>query len=545
MSTAGKSVFGVRGLLIGAVLACVLIAGSATAAGARVVPTDTGPVRGVDTPALDKYLGIPYAAAPVGDLRWRPPQPIARWHGVRDASQYGPHCPQEASPFGTESTTEDCLYLNVFTPSKHGEPAQVTAKNGKVKKAKHKRLPVMVWFHGGSLVVGESDEYDPARLVQRGAVVVTLNYRLGYLGFLAHPALTAESPDHASGNYGLMDQQAAMQWVQRNIKRFGGNPDNVTIFGESAGGLSVHAHLASPLAAGLFDHAIAQSGAYSPSEPSLGDAESRGLLAAHNSGCADSQTAECLRSIPVETLLASQPELPGEIAPNVDGKVLPQPINGALRSGEFNRVPVIEGTTHDEFRLFAYTNIETVFGPLPSFFYPIAVPLLLSTLGMNTDPSAVLAQYPISAHSNSTLLGLSAIATDAIFACPARRTAQALSGYVPTYQYEFDDPNAPQLFVPPASFPYGAYHGSEVQYLFNVPNQQNAPPLNADQQSLAAAMVHYWTTFAGTGNPNGPGVPEWPAYTVATHIHQSLEPPTPKPESDFAADHKCAFWDSQ
>jgi para-nitrobenzyl esterase len=541
MSTAGKSVFGVRGLLIGAVLACVLIAGSATAAAARVVPTDNGPVRGVETPAVDKYLGIPYAAPPVGDLRWQPPQAPARWRGPRDASRFGNHCPQPASPFGTESTTEDCLYLNVFTPSKHGEPAQVTGKNGKPKKAK--RLPVMVWIHGGALVVGESDDYDPTRLVQQGRVVVTLNYRLGFIGFFAHPALSAESADHASGNYGLMDQQTALQWVQRNIKKFGGDPDDVTIFGESAGGLSVHAQLASPLSAGLFDRAIAQSGAYNPGEPSLADAESRGLVVAHTAGCENNQTVECLRSVPVETLLANQPQDPGAVGPNIDGKVLPRSINGALESGEFNRVPVIEGSNHDEFRLFAYTNIEAVFGQLPPFLYPLAVPLLLSTLGSNADPSAVLAQYPLGNYP-SVLLALSAIGTDAVFACPARRTSQSLSKYVPTFAYEFNDPNAPQRFVPPASFPYGAYHAAEVQYLFDLPNPLNAPALNADQRSLADAMVRYWTTFGRSGTPNGTGTPQWPAYTIANDT-QSLEPPTPAPETGFAADHKCAFWDSR
>ena len=322
MSTAGEAIFGsVRRLVIGTFLACALIAASASAASAQgVIPTDKGPVRGVETPTVNKYLGIPYAAPPVGELRWQPPQPLARWQGPRDATQFGSHCPQGASPFGTESTTEDCLYLNVFTPN--GKVAQ--EKNGKTKLKKAKRLPVMVWLHGGALVVGESDDYDPARLVEKGAVVVTLNYRLGFLGFFAHPALSAESPDQSSGNYGLMDQQAALRWVQRNIKKFGGDRDNVTIFGESAGGLSVHAHLASPLSAGLFDRAIAQSGAYNPTEPSLADAESSGLAFAHTMGCGEDQTEACLRSLPVETVLATQPELPGAIGPNLDGVVLPQ-----------------------------------------------------------------------------------------------------------------------------------------------------------------------------------------------------------------------------
>ncbi|MGH2978644.1 MAG: carboxylesterase/lipase family protein [Solirubrobacterales bacterium] len=541
MSTAGEAILGsTRRLVILTLLGCALIAASAPAASARgAVPTDNGPVRGVDTPTVSKYLGIPYATPPVGELRWQPPQPAQRWNGPRDASQFGGHCPQAASPFGQESSTEDCLYLNVFTPN--GKVAQ--EKKGKVKLKKAKRLPVMVWLHGGALVVGESDDYDPTRLVEKGVVVVTLNYRLGFLGFLAHPALSAESPDQSSGNYGLMDQQAALGWVQRNIKKFGGDRDNVTIFGESAGGLSVHAQLASPDSAGLFDRAIAQSGAYSPREPSLADAETRGLALAHNMGC-EVQTKECLRSVSVETLLANQPELPGEIGPNVDGNALPQSIRAAFESGQFNRVPVIEGSNHDEFSLFAALNVEFVFGPLPPVFYPIAVNILLPTLGLNASPAEVLAQYPL-ANYTSVGLALTAIGTDALFACPARRAAGSLSQFVPTFTYEFNDPNAPQRFIPPASFPYGAYHAAEVQYLFDLPNPLNAPALNGDQQSLADTMVRYWTQFAGAGTPNAIGTPQWPGYTVATDRHQSLEPPTPVTGTGFAADHKCGFWDAQ
>jgi para-nitrobenzyl esterase len=538
-TTAGEAGFGAfRTLVIGSLVACVLVAASAATAAAHVVPTDNGPMRGTDTPTLSKYLGIPYATPPVGELRWKPPQPVERWQGPRDATQFGGHCPQGTSPFGQAATTEDCLYLNVFTPN--GKVEQ--EKNGKVKAKKAKRLPVMVWLHGGALVVGESDDYDPSRLVEQGVIVVTLNYRLGFLGFLAHPALTTESGDHASGNYGLMDQQAALQWVQRNIKKFGGNPDNVTIFGESAGGLSVHAQLASPLSAGLFDRAIAQSGAYSPREPSLGDAETKGLATAHTIGCED-QTAACLRSIPVETILANQPELPGAIGPNVDGNVLTQPIDTALANGQFNRVPVVEGSNHDEFSLFAALNVEFVFGPLPPSFYALAVNVLVPTLGLSANPTAILAQYPLANYS-SVGNALTAIGTDVLFACSARRAANSTSQFVPTFQYEFDDPNAPQRFIRPASFPYGSYHAAEVQYLFDLPNPLNAPALNGDQQALANAMVRYWTQFARGGTPNGAGTPQWPVHTTVTDRHQSLEPPTPVTESDFAADHKCAFWDA-
>jgi len=256
-----------------------------------VVATDLGQVRGVSNGATQQFLGIPYAAPPVGDLRWRPPQEPERWNGVRDATSFGPHCPQVATPYGTPSMTEDCLFLNVFTPPK-------------TNQGRPHLLPVMFWIHGGGLVVGESDGYDPSNLVAQGVVVVTINYRIGELGFLAHSALTAESPKGASGNYGLLDQQAALRWVRRNIRAFGGDPDNVTIFGQSAGGLSVQSQLASPLAAGLFHKAIVESGAYSLQQPSLAAAEAIGAVFAASAGCAVPSTAACLRSLPVQVILA-------------------------------------------------------------------------------------------------------------------------------------------------------------------------------------------------------------------------------------------------
>src|SRR3954471_1322930 len=284
-------------LVIAAIVATIAVLAFASTALAGVIPTDKGPVRGIPTAETNQYLGIPYAKPPVGNLRWRAPSPVPRWKGPRNATSFGPHCAQTESPFGSASTSEDCLYLNVFTP------------NGKNGKGHAKDLPVMVWLHGGGMVVGESDDYDPTRLMSQGRIVVTVNYRLGFLGFLAHPALSAEAGG-ASGDYGLMDQQAALRWVQRNIQKFGGDRDDVTIFGESAGGLSVHSQLASPLSAGLFDRAIVQSGAYSLSQPSLASAEARGATLADTVGCPD-QTAACLRSVPVETVLANQPTTDG------------------------------------------------------------------------------------------------------------------------------------------------------------------------------------------------------------------------------------------
>ena len=397
----------------------------------------------------------------------------------------------------------------------------------------------MVWFHGGALLVGESDDYDPARLVHEGVIVVTVNYRLGALGFLAHPALTAESPDHASGNYGLMDQQAALRWVQDNIRKFRGDPGRVTIFGESAGGLSVHSHLASPLAAGLFHRAIVESGAYALSQPSLSQAEALGTLFANLLGCTD-QTAACLRAAPVASVLAAfAATRVASVIPDVDGKVLTQTVGAAFASGQFNRVPVIEGSNHDEWRLFVALNIDLVTGPLAPGQY---VGAIAATLGVPLATAGALASFYPLARFPSPDLALSALGTDAIFACNSRKAARLLSPFVPTHAYEFNDENAPQLFLPPVSFPYGSAHASEIQYLFDLRSTVPAPPLAADQRRLSEAMVAYWTNFAKLGTPNWIGTPFWPAYERTADQMQSLVPPQPLVESGFAIDHKCAIW---
>jgi para-nitrobenzyl esterase len=317
----------------------------------------------------------------------------------------------------------------------------------------------------------------------------------------------------------------------------------VTIFGQSAGGLSVHTQLASPLAAGLFQRAIAQSGAYSLSQPSLASAEAQGTDLAATLGCTD-ETAACLRSLPVSTLLAHPISSIGTLIPNVDGFVLPRSIGATLASGQFNRVPVIEGSTHDEFSIFYKLQVEDVFGILPPFFYPIAVNTLVQTLGVGKTAAQILAEYPLANYGQNVARAVTAIGTDFIFACSGRRAAGTLSGFVPTYAYEFDDPNVPQVFVPPASIPYGSYHASDLVLLFDSFNRGGSAPLTPDEQSLAAAMVKYWTQFAATGSPNGSGAPPWTNYTTANDTYQSLHPPTPGPTTNFAADHHCAFWDS-
>ena len=506
--------------------------------------TDHGFVRGIDTPAGREFLGIPYAAPPVGDLRWRPPQPAARWRLPLDASKFGSHCAQAASPFGVASTAEDCLFLNVYIPDarEHERGRDDDRRDARERgrdDGDFSLRPVMVFIHGGAFVTGESDDYDPRKLVDRGVVVVTINYRLGALGFLADPALTAESSEATSGNYGLMDQQEALRWVHRNIAAFGGDPTNVTIFGESAGGLSVHAHLASPRSHGLFDRAIAESGAYALTQPTLAAAEAQGTAFATAVGCGPD--AACLRAVPVSTLLANQSPNLTAYMPNVDGKVLPLSIGAAFATGQFNRVPVIEGSNHDEFRLFVALLFELRFGPVTAAQYPA---FIAAELGV---PAAVvplvLAQYPLSNYS-SPGVALGAIGTDAAFSCNTVAVQKLLSQYVPTWGYEFNDPNAPQRLLPPVSFPYGAYHTAELQYLFDLPVTIPAPPLTGAQEQLSSAMVSYWTRFAHRANPNSFATPLWQQETVSTDRIETLSAPTPQPSTAtaFAIDHKCAFW---
>jgi para-nitrobenzyl esterase len=507
------------GALAAATISC---SGPAAASGPHrprsplVVSLSDGQIRGKQAGGTDDYLGIPYAAPPVGPLRWRAPQIPAHWHGIRSAIRFAPHCSQPAGVFGRASTSEDCLYLNVFAPAGH----------------RRSGLPVMVWIHGGGFVGGESDDYDPSRLVADGVIVVTVNYRLGALGFLAHPALAAH-PGGPTGDYGLMDQQAALRWVRGNIRTFGGDPRNVTIFGESAGGQSVLLQLASTGARGLFAKAIAESGGYALSPVPLAAAESAGRAFAAKTGCA-SQTAACLRNLPVRTILADQDQT-GASA-DLDGQVLTEPLKAALSSGSFSHVPVINGSNHDEWRLFV--ALATFEGhPVTAANYQ---PMIASTLHVTPGIAAVIAaQYPLSGY-RSPAIALSTLGTDAIFACPSLLLDQAMAQYVPTYAYEFNDENAPSPYPSPG-FAYGATHASELQYLFGLPASAHGS-LSAQQQQLAAAMRQEWTSFARSGVPSATGAPAWPRFTTGTQGMLSLVPPEPATETSFAAEHHCAFW---
>ena len=418
--------------------------------------------------------------------------------------------------------SENCLYLNVY------RPAGDTVDDGS--------LPVMVWIHGGVLVWGESNDYNPAQLVRHGVIVVTINYRLGALGFLAHPAL-ADHPGGPSGNYGLMDQQAALRWVQTNISKFGGNPRNVTLFGESAGGLSVLSQLASPGARGLFARAIVESGTYTLAPVSLATAETAGEAFASSAGCA-SQSAACLRSLPVSTILKYQDA--GGYRPNIDGQVLTESIQSAFASGNFNRVPVIIGTNHDERRLFV-ALAQLAGDRVTAANYES---MIESSLGVPATTAAeVVAHYPLNAYP-SPPLAFAAVGTDESFACDALTADESLSRYVPTYSYEFNDENAPERYEPPVGFPYGAAHESEVQYLFSLSNTPYPAVLSGQQESLAATMQAYWTNFAKDGSPSSGTMPMWGRFTSISHRTMSLDTPAPRIETGFGSDHKCALWAS-
>jgi para-nitrobenzyl esterase len=491
------------------------------------IVTESGPLKGIVVGNVAEFLGIPYAAPPVGNLRWMPPQPYGPFKGgLFDASKPGSVCTQGGRG------TEDCLFLNIYVPN--------------FKKNGTKHMPVMFWIHGGGLTGGAGSDYDPAPLLAPGnVIVVTINYRLGYLGFFAQTALDSEG--HDAGNYGLMDQQFAMQWVQNNIAAFGGDPGNVTIFGESAGGHSVYANIASPTAAGLFSHAIAESGSYLIFDTfiqpivtlSVGETTGNGLVPGGDSvasglGCT---TAACLRAVPATTLVSIQP---GTLYAFIDGTLLTQTPASAFASGEFNRVPVIAGTNHDEWRIFVADQYDLRGNPILTMAeYDTAV---IALWGPLLGPIVEIV-YPYAAFpSGGVALGTSG--TDGIFACSARNGDELLSNFTTTYAYEFNDENAPppQSQVPGLTFPLGAFHGAELQYLFDVGFSFE---LDAAQLQLSNAMVSYWTNFAASGDPNSPATPTWSPYNSTADQFQSLIPPTPtvEPTGEFSTDHLCDdFW---
>ncbi|HYS46748.1 MAG TPA: carboxylesterase family protein, partial [Rhizomicrobium sp.] len=430
---------------IAAMLALLLVTATGAQA-APVVTTADGRVEGLSKRGVSQFLGIPYAKPPVGALRWMPPQPAAKWTAVRKADKFGPTCAQVTTlgPFaGPPNSNEDCLYLNVFTPD---------------AKAK---LPVLVWIHGGGYFDGASNDYDATKLVTQGKlVVVTLNYRLNLFGFLAHPALDSEG--HAFGNYGIMDMQTALKWVQRNIASFGGDPNNVTLGGQSAGAGASAANVFSPGAKGLFHRAIFQSGGYTPFVPKS-VAEDKGRKFAAAAGCSSKNEkgvdiAKCLRALPaakIEALAGTASEAgPFTTNPMVDGTVIPQQEIDLIRSGRFNKMPIMMGTTHDEgnFNSGIIQYFKKDRAALTETDYRA---YLQKTYGGNAGPGGsppaypkgtigkVMARYPVS--KAGAQMAWDTAHSDAL-ACRGQYTAQALEPHVPVYMYLFDDRTAQTYF---------------------------------------------------------------------------------------------------
>jgi para-nitrobenzyl esterase len=492
---------------------------------APIVTTAAGAVRGAAAAGVYAFRGLPYAAPPAGNLRWQPPRPPVAWNGVRDATAFAPNCPQSPFPPTIGVADEDCLYLNVYTPD-------LDRRGG--------GRAVLVWIHGGGFTSGAGRDYDPTKLAAEGIVVVTINYRLGALGFLAHPAL-ASSPGGPAGNYGLMDQQAALRWVQDNIRGFGGDPHNVTIAGESAGGLSVLAHLVSRGSRGLFDRAIVQSGSFALTQRPLAVAEANGEAFASSAGCTN-QTAACLRNLSVADLLSNVPFSAPE-AMAVDGQVLTESVGTALAGGRFARVPILNGTNHDEERLILALGLALNGGT----YVPVQVPVpaesyqqeIASALGVpDARAAAIAAEYPTSAYASPTL-AFSALLGDANFACTALQMDQWAAQRVPTFAYEFNDDAAP-LFVPLMLDPPAATHTSELPYLFDLPGAPVQVTLSPDQAVLAARMRAAWASFAANGDPSSKAL-RWPALEDRARV-MSLVPPQPQVDMSFASRHHCSFW---
>ncbi len=497
------------------VLLVVLLSVFSVNARAQVtVNITSGPIVGqtlAGEPAVNVFKGIPYAAPPVGNLRWREPQPVTAWNTPRDCTSFAPRCPQpdvsdrpwlgEAGPMD-----EDCLYLNIWAPEKVDKP-----------------LPVMVWIHGGGFTIGASSLrfYDGLTLAQQGVVLVSLNYRLGPFGFFGHPALTAESDHHISGNYGLLDQIAALHWVQNNIAQFGGDPKRVTIFGESAGSVAVTCLMASPLSKGLFHRAIAQSGTGTSLHQHLDQSHSRGQ-SLHKIGITlaskfgiqgdDVNALKALREVSAEQLLkVSDPQLISQglkgtkFGPVIDGYVLTGNPGELFAQGKQHAVPLMIGANAQDGILHASTlPIKRVRG------YEWIIKRMFKQ-----DAPEILALFPAQTNHDvsSALLDLMTVSA---FVAPSRRLAAAMQNVnSPAYLYHFSrvSPGAKRAGV-------GAAHGAEIPYVFNT--FKNNRTYDQTDHELADVMRQYWVNFAATGNPNADGLASWPAYTPDTDEHMDF-----------------------
>ncbi|MFE9480411.1 carboxylesterase/lipase family protein [Streptomyces spororaveus] len=493
----------------------------------RVTVTQ-GALRGRSHDGAQEFLGVPFAAPPVGAARLRAPAPPPRWTGVREATRQSPACLQ-FSPFGLSdpaAVSEDCLYLDVYRPR--------TARPGA-------RLPVIVWMHGGAYSQGTGTQFGGRTMADlTQSVVVGINYRLGQLGYLALPELGREDALR-SGSFGLMDQLAALRWTRENIGAFGGDPGSVTISGQSAGSGSVCALLAAPRAAGLFHRAVLQSGPCTLlATPDVSEAQAQARSFAARAGCTvAAEVAACLRAASGAALVEAARTLPTRGPASGDG-LLPVAPARAIASGAWNKVPVLIGSTRSEARFFvALTQ--------PYLTAEQYTAQILAAHGA-AGPE-VLARYPVAKYG-SPYLALSAVMTDSTFACHTAWTAQSFASQVPTYVYEFDDPRSPTLAgaqVP--GLDESNAHSAELAYLYDFTMGER--PLAPEQVALGNRMKRYWAAFARFGAPVVAGQTPWPPTSAGggtgagTAPVLVLDPAATRTSTSFAAEHSCAFWRTQ
>ena len=519
-----------------------------------VVQTRSGQVCGMTADGQTAYLDIPYAAPPVGRLRWRPPRPAQAWTGTLQATRRGPACPTPGFPPGTPpaaGASEDCLTLEVQRPA-GARPGQ--------------RLPVMFEIHGGGFL-GEALTDNGRNFVSHGPVVyVYVKYRLGILGFLAEQALGAHS-----GDYGLQDQQAALRWVKRNIARFGGDPGNVTIFGESAGGASVCDQVASPTARNLFQRGISVSGFYNYDVNTIwwpadcksklrteAQAQRMGRRFAAKVGCAGAaDVAACLRAVPVNTLLEQggqfeDPDAGGAIGPIVNGTTLPMSAAEAFRRGRVNRVKLVIGVGRDEFNGGIYSNSSagTIVATTPGQYRTLV------RQQFKARARAVMRRYPLRRFpAPAPFIAYRTIMADAFSVCPALASDARLSRHIPVYAYQDDDTDSPSpvgqslpvdgaagAAEEPPTQPLGGFH-SAINHLAHDP----AEALDANQAALQDEVLAEWTGFARTGDPMVPHTPRWVPFTARRRAVMSYRPAgtsTLTPARTIRREHDCRFWDA-
>lgn len=473
----------------------------------------TGVLEGQYEAGISMFKGVPFAAPPIGKFRWREPQPVQPWKGVRKADKFGPRAMQrpifDDMKFRSDGVSEDCLYLNVWTPAK-------TFKE---------KLPVLVYFYGGGFVAGDGSElrYDGESMARKGVIAVTVNYRLNIFGFFSHPELTAESPYHASGNYGLLDQLAALKWVRQNIAAFGGDPMKVTIAGESAGSFSVSAQMASPLSKKLFRGAIGESGALlgNRSLPSLAEAEQKGLAFA---SAVQAKSLAALRAIPAEQLLAATTKPEANFSVNIDGYFFTESPVTTFKRGAQAKVPLLVGWNSEESN---YSGLLGNAEPTVNNFEQVINEKF-------TAQAAQLLQVYEPQSDAEVKQAAGDFAADQFIAFGTWRWADLhnQTGNQPVYRYLYERPR-PAMRTQTGDMPSGAVHSAEIEYaLGNLPSNRvyNWQP---EDYQVSAVMQSYFTNFIKTTNPNGLGLPSWPALKAGEaaqvmHINVETEVQTEK-----------------